>query len=134
VDRFPTDLLLYGAVFLMILLFNYLARQRARQQVPPAQDPAQNEALASDAHREQDEPPSEFWGRVDSTRAAPPIVPESVAHFEQPRSRGPVFQRAKRYDRQSLFGSKHDVRKAIVLMTVLGPCRGAAPPGGGAAL
>jgi hypothetical protein len=131
-DRFPTDLLLYGAIFLMIWLFNFFARKRAAQQVPPVQDPGDEAALDPERY-EQDEPPSEFWGAVDKTPAGVAIAPGPVARSVPTRARGTVPRRASRYDRRALFGSKHDVRKAIVLMTVLGPPRGAEPPDGGPA-
>jgi hypothetical protein len=122
---FPTDLLVYGAVALMILLFNFLGRKAAAQQAPPAQDPGEDEALAQSVLYEPDEPPSEFWGRVPPTTSVLPVAPERPVHAERPRVRIKVPRAVRRYDRASLFGSKADVRKAIVLMTVLGPPRGA---------
>lgn len=127
-NGFPTELLLYGAIALMILLFNFLGRKRAAQQAPPVQDPEQDEASAPGMLYEPDEPPSEFWGRVPPAPVAFPVGPEPVRRTEPPRVRVSVPRRAQRYDRASLFGSKREVRKAIVLMTVLGPPRGAERP------
>ena len=124
---FPIELLVYGGIFLMILLFNLFARQRAAQQAPPAQDPEQ-EALPPDAQEEPLEPSAEFWGRVDPARAALAIAPAPAAHHPPARPRAAPARRLQRYTRQTLFGSKREARKAIVLMTVLGPPRGAEPP------
>ena len=42
---FPTDLLVYGAVALMILLFNFLGRKAAGKPAPPAQDPGEDPGI-----------------------------------------------------------------------------------------
>ena len=121
-ERFPVELLIYGALFVGILLFNYAAR-RARQTPQPQHDVPEDpeyEVSPREQPYVRDESPSEFWGVHPPATAAP----APVDRVERPRPPDPALLRRKRYTRRSLLGSKRDLRRAIVLMTVLGPCRG----------
>jgi hypothetical protein len=40
----------------------------------------------------------------------------------------PMARQRDRWSRRALFRSKRDVRRAIVAMTILGPCRAYDPP------
>lgn len=122
-ERFPIELLIYGALFVGILLFNYAAR-RARQRPQPQDAAPEYEGPPQDPRSAEYESPSEFWGRVQPSAVVTPLAPAPVDRVERPRPPDPALLRRKRYTRRSLLGSKRDLRRAIVLMTVLGPCRG----------
>lgn len=121
-DRFPVELLVYGAIFLVILMFNYLSR-RAQSQKP--QPESEYEPSPQERPYPEYQPTPEFWGRgMPPAEAMQPSPPVPVEHVQ--RMRPPATRLApKRYTRRSLFGSKNDLRRAVVLMTVLGPCPGA---------
>ena len=123
-DRFPIELLFYAALFVVILLFNYAARRAAsqRQQPQPQQETpeySKYEAPPPQQPYARDESRSEFWGVQPG--AAP--RPSAAVPVERARATAPVALRSTRYACRSLLGSKRDLRRAIVLMTVLGPCR-----------
>jgi hypothetical protein len=114
-------LLLFGAV----LLFNYITQQIARrrqaeaeQQQPPPEEQQTNEA------------PGDFWGRSPETQAAllAPAEPVAPVRRYQPPVARPT-RRPGRFSKQALFGNKRDVQNAVVIATILGPCRAMEPPG-----
>lgn len=120
-ERFPVELLVYGAIFLLILAFNYLSRRMQSRKPAPE---GEHEPAAQEQPLPEYRAAPEFWGRVPpaETLLAVPVPP--ARHVE--RVPPAAVQRApRRYTRRSLLGSKQDLRRAIVLMTVLGPCRGA---------
>ena len=117
-DRFPEGLL-YILVFLGIVLFNFVQAMRRRQR------PAEGQAPAEAGHEPpaaQDEPLEDIWG----PRAAPapavaarPAPPPARAVRPAPRGMHPV---------RALLKDRRDLRQAVVLMMVLGPCRAQEPP------
>ncbi len=119
-NKFPPDLLIYVLIFLGIVLFNYVMKQAARRQQQDEPVPEQPPA--------QDEPLEEIFGRArpvpaaEPLRAAPPVrarVREAQAlAAEVPRRRSAA---------RSLLKGRGDLRRAIVVMTVLGPCRAQEP-------
>jgi hypothetical protein len=118
-ERFPVELLVYGALFLAVMLFNYLRRAAGR--VPQPQDAASEyEGPAEEPRSAQYESPAEFWGRVPLAAVVTSPAPTPAERVERPR---PQPLRRMRYTRRSLVGSRRELRRAIVLMTVLGPCR-----------
>jgi hypothetical protein len=126
-ERFPVELL-YVLGFIAIVLFNFIAQRaaRRRQQEGEAQaplPPAREEPLEDELPKE--ELPEDYWGRtptppppaaVLAPRPAPPPV---LAPPPRPRRVHPV---------RALLKDRRDLRRAVVLMMVLGPCRAQEPP------
>ncbi|MGQ0522082.1 MAG: hypothetical protein ACT4P8_00290 [Betaproteobacteria bacterium] len=116
------ELFLYGLFFVGFLLFNYFMQQvakRARERQEQAQQP---EA----APVPEDEALEPLWGRVPqdafpqpAARVEPARRVETVAAQPAPSPRylGP----------KALFGSRQALRHAVIVMTVLGPCRALQP-------
>ena len=104
--------LIYVLVFAAILLFQYLMKRFGPQLEPPP-------IL-------QDEPDAEL-----SAQAAPEAASVSIptdTFFG--RSRAPEAFTAlarRRFSRRSLMGNRRDVQNAIVIATILGPCRAFEP-------
>jgi len=119
-DRFPEGLL-YILVFMAIVLFNCVQAMRRRQRqaeaeasAPPAPPPA------------EDEPLEDIWGPraapapVVAARPAPPPAPAAPAAAPAaPRRLHPA---------RALLKDRRDLRRAVVLAMVLGPCRAQEPP------
>ena len=122
-----SELLLYGLLIAGFLLFNYVMQRlakKARQQ--QEQERAQQPEAAPSP---EDEPPEDIWVRrpqPDLLAAAAPVEParrvETIAAAPAPPPR--------RTAPRALFRSRQDLRHAIVVMTVLGPCRAQEPPQG----
>lgn len=118
-ERFPTELI-YLLIFLGIIVFNFLRQQAARRrqeeqaQAPPEPPPAAEEPL------------EDVWGRLPApapaaapvlaVRPAPPALPAAPPHQRRPH---PV---------RAALKDKRDLRRAVILMMVLGPCRAQEPP------
>ena len=106
--------LLYVLMFLAIVLFQYLMK-RFGPQAPP--EPAWDERLA------------QFPEEVEGVPAASAL--SGVAgggHFG--RSDAPqtsLAPRRRRFSRDSLMGSRREVQDAVVVATILGPCRAFEP-------
>jgi hypothetical protein len=119
-ERFPVELL-YVLGFIAIVLFNHFAQRAARRrqqeeqaQAQPAPPPVE-EALLEDV-----------WGRTPIPAPAPapvaaprPAAPPIAAQPPAPRRAHPV---------RALLHDKRDLRRAVILMMVLGPCRSQEPP------
>jgi len=119
------DLVIYGLIFLGFLLFNTLmqAVKRAQQRQEPERAQQQEAAPPT-----EDEPPDYLWGRRPQ-----PDLPAAAAHLEPaPRLEAiaaPLAASPRRAALAALFCSRQDLRHAIVVMTVLGPCRALEPYG-----
>ena len=116
------ELLIYGLIFLGFLLLNNVmqAVKRARQQ--QEEERAQRQESAPPP---EDEPLEYIWGRRPQ-----PDLPAAATHLEPaPRVEiaAPPAVSPRRPAPTSLFGSRQDLRHAIVVMTVLGPCRALEP-------
>jgi hypothetical protein len=111
-ERFPTELI-YVLIFAAIVLFQYAMKRFAPQEQPES---AQDEQFARDE---------------EETQPAPMPVPAAgvaVGHFG--RSAAPSVSPAlsrRRFSRRSLLGSRREVQNAIVIATILGPCRAYEP-------
>jgi hypothetical protein len=115
-----SELLVYGLIIAGFLLFNYLAQKLAKK-AREQHEAAQREAAQAPPN-EQQEALEDIWGRLPAAPVAATQVPE-----QRPVPRGvppPSRQGATR----RLFRTRQDLRHAIVLMTVLGPCRALEPP------
>ena len=108
--------LIYALIFGALLLFQYLMKRFGPQQQPqlpqddpdreiPAQEPASLEipavSIASDIR----------FGRTEAPGASPAL---------------PV-RRLRRFSRSALMGTRRNVQNAIVIATILGPCRAFEP-------
>jgi len=111
-DRFPTELI-YVLMFAAIVLFQYLMKRFAPQEQPES---AQDEQFARDPEEAQPAP------------LPFPVSEVAAGHFG--RSAAPGVSPARwrrRFSRGSLLGSRREVQNAIVIATILGPCRADAP-------
>jgi hypothetical protein len=114
---FPTELI-YLLIIGAILLFNYVMRQAEsrRQSELPRDEPP------------QDEPLPEIWGRAPST---PAVLPAPAASVEPARRSGAPSASSplprRHFARRSLMGTRRDVQNAIVVTTILSPCRAYEP-------
>jgi hypothetical protein len=109
--------LLLIAIFLLVGLINLIVR-RLRQRAEAPGPPAEPEAVP--------------WPAPGRTRELPPAarvilpvpLPEpSVPAVRPMRSPAPAPPARRRPRGHRRLGSRADVRRAIVTMTVLGPCR-----------
>ncbi len=111
-DRFPTELI-YVLMFAAIVLFQYLMKRFAPRE---QQEPAQDEQLAQIPEEAQPAP-------------APNAASDAAfGHFG--RTEAPSVSAApsrRRFSRRSLLGTRRDVQNAIVIATILGPCRAFEP-------
>lgn len=117
-ERFPVELL-YVLGFLALVLFNYFAQRAARRR--EQQEKAQT-TVAPAPPSVEEELPEELWGRTVTPPAPPPapvLVRRSAPPPPAPRRLHPV---------RALLKDKRDLRRAVVLMMVLGPCRALEPP------
>ncbi len=113
-NNFSVGLIILLMLFILIPLANYVLKrmQRRFEQPGPARQPMPDMGVRRQAARVAT--PASAAPR-ERTQAAPPdpIV-------ASPRSR---------WSRKTLFRTRRDVRRVIVAMTVLGPCRAYDPPG-----
>jgi hypothetical protein len=113
-----SELLVYGLIIAGFLLFNYLARrlaQKAREQQEAAEQAAAQAPLAEAEGQLED-----VWGRS-------PAVQPATIHAREPRAPVPGVASPPPVTTRRLFRTRQDLRHAIVLMTVLGPCRALEP-------
>ena len=120
-ERFPVELL-YVLGFIAIVLFNYFAQRAARRR----QQEEQAQAQSAPAPVEE-ELLEEVWGRRPTPAPAPAPVaaprPAALPIAVQP----PAPRRT--HPVRALLHDKRDLRRAVVLMLVLGPCRSQEPSG-----
>ena len=119
-ERIPVELL-YVLAFAGFILFNVIAQRAARRR----QQEEQAQAAAQPAPPPAEEEPLEdYWGRTAAPLPPPRPVPVSqpiLAVPPTPRRSHPV---------RALLKDKRDLRRAVALMMVLGPCRAQEPPEG----
>ncbi|WP_291987103.1 hypothetical protein [Candidatus Accumulibacter sp. ACC007] len=109
--------LLYVLMLLAILGFQYLMKRFAPQ---APDEPAWDESLSRIPEEAEDAPAaSAAFGAVSGAAS------DAVADLPR-RSAAPVIAVAparRRFSRTWLIGSRHAVQNAVVVATVLGPCR-----------
>jgi hypothetical protein len=115
-ERFPVELL-YVLGFVAIVLFNFFAQRAARRR--QQQEGAQAEAAPESPP--QDEIAEDVWGR-SATAPAPAPVPV-VRAASPPPVRTESSAPRRLHPARALLKDKRDLRRAVVLMMVLGPCR-----------
>jgi len=99
-------------LFIAIPLANYILGQMRRRYEPPAPD-SRREPDMGMRRQAAPPPPASFARRERAQEAPPPIAVQPL------RRRG---------FKQTMFRSKRDLRRTIVAMTILGPCRANDPP------
>ena len=99
-------------LFIAIPLANYILGQMRRRYEPPAPD-SRREPDMGMRRQAAPPPPASFARRERAQEAPPPIAVQPL------RRRG---------IRQTMFRNKRDLRRTIVAMTILGPCRANDPP------
>jgi len=108
--------LIYGLVFAAILLFQYLMKRFGPQE---QQDPAQHEPLP------------QIPEEVAKTPALSSVSSVAFGHFGRAEAPGatasPPTPPRRRFARRSLMGNRRDMQNAIVIATILGPCRAYEP-------
>ena len=120
--EFPLELI-YFLFFIAIFLFQWLRKQLATRQV---EKEAPAEAVGPQSS------PASFNTSLEQTAPAPWSASSiSASDFgRRPPAPAPVpvrTRQSRRFSRQSLFGTPQDVEKAVVLATILGPCRALDP-------
>jgi hypothetical protein len=110
-NSFP-DELIYVLIFAAILPFLHYVVQRIRRRRQQSEAP-------------QDEPLPEIWGRAPAIPAVSPVPPERVGQSEALAASAAIPRRRSAV--RSPLGTRRDLRRAIVIMTILGPCRAFEP-------
>ena len=122
-DRFPVELL-YVLAFVGFILFNYFV-QKATRRRQEEEASAQEQAAAEAAPPGEDEPLEDIWGRTPAPAPAPAAPPRpaapSIAVRPQPPAARPI------HPVRALLRDKRDLRRAVILGMVLGPCRSQDP-------
>jgi hypothetical protein len=101
-------------IFVMIPLANYVLQRMRRRFEPP---------------KPTGQPVPDMGFR---RQAAPTPAPASLSLRERAQEAPPTRVLAlsrRRWSRRTLFRNRREVRRVIVAMTVLGPCRAYDPPG-----
>ena len=120
------DILVYGLIVAGFLLFNYVT-QRLAAKARRQQQEAELDQLAQ-AQAAADEPLDYTWGRAGAAPALevePPKVPVDIA--PAPAVTTIDVSARPHAAARNLLRSRKDLRHAVVLMTVLGPCRALEP-------
>ena len=114
----PSELI-YGLVFAAILLFQFLMKrfgQPGQQEQQEQQDDGQNELF--------EKIPDEV--KEISTDVSAPGV--TVGHFGRNEAqRASPAPAPRRFCRRSLLGTRREVQNAVVIASILGPCRALEP-------
>jgi hypothetical protein len=127
-ERIPVELL-YVLAFIGFILFNYFVQKAARRRREEEQAQAAPQPAPPLAEEELLE---DIWGRTPTPAPAPAPAP-TPAPVLAPRpaalpiaAQPPAPRRA--HPVRALLHDKRDLRRAVVLMMVLGPCRSQEPP------
>lgn len=121
------DIVVYGVIVAAFLLFNYVGQWLANKSRRQQQQEAELERLtqAQAAAEQQDY----AWGAANGAASLPVEPPTVVTYDMAPAAPAGVLDAPQRPDAfaRSLLRSRKELRRAIVLMTVLGPCRALEP-------
>ena len=115
---FPPELI-YVLIFVAIMLFQFMMKklgQKVQQEQQEQQEFMPDEDLL------------EYPEEVTQTAAVPSIPKPVVGTFglaAAPKAVLPLARR--RFSRRSLMGTRREVQNAVVIATVLGPCRAFEP-------
>ena len=111
---FSVEPIILLIIFILIPLANYVLERMRRRFQPPS---STRQPMPDMGMRRQ---------------AAPASTPASPAPRERAQAAPPnrvLASSRSRWSRKTLFRTRRDVRRTIVAMTVLGPCRAYDPPG-----
>lgn len=119
------ELLIYGLLIVGYLLFNYFMQQVAKR-ARERQDQAAQQQEAAPSPIE-DEPAEYLWGRKPGAES--PAVSTDVEPRPRVEAIATPATAARVTAPHALFRYTADLRHAIMVMTVLGPCRALQPYG-----
>ena len=105
--------LIYVLIFAAILLFQYVMKRFGPQQQP--QSP-QDEPVPEIPEQEQATPETSSVSTASDIRFCRSGSPSASATLPQ-----------RRFSRKSLMANRRDVQNAVVIATILGPCRAFEP-------
>lgn len=105
--------LIYVLIFAAIVLFQYLMKRFGPQQQPQS---AQEEPVPEIPEQEQATPETSSVSIASDIR---------FGRFGAPSASAALPQR--RFSRKALMGNRREVQNAIVIATILGPCRAYEP-------
>jgi hypothetical protein len=123
-ERIPTELL-YVLAIAGYFIFSYFAQRAARNRQQQEQPPVEEAAAPPAALEEQ--LPEEIWGRPPATPVAPAVA-AAIPRPPAPRVQAAAPASRRVHPARALLQDKRDLRRAVVLMMVLGPCRSQEPP------
>ena len=121
--------LIYVLVFGAILLFQYLMKRFGPQ--PQPDEVPQEAPLPQEKPAAQEELLPDIWGRGPTVPAVSPVTAASDIRFGRSEAPGATVtlpgRRSRRFSRRALMGNRREVQNAIVIATILGPCRAYEP-------
>ena len=117
------ELLIYGLLIVGYLLFNYFMQQVAKRARERQEQAAQQQEAAPSAI--EDEPAEYLWGRKPGAES--PAVPTDIGSRPRVEPIATPAPAPRVTAPHALFRSTADLRHAIMVMTVLGPCRALEP-------
>ncbi len=120
---------IYVLLFLGFIFLNYFVQKAARRRQEEQEAAAQAE-MPAEPPAEDEEPLGTVWGRTPASAVAPAPGP-ATARIPRPAPppmsvEPPASQR--RHPVRALLKDKRDLRRAVILAMVLGPCRAQEPP------
>ncbi len=116
-----SQLLTYGLLLLGFLLFNYVVQQMAKR---TREQQEREQAQQQDATPPpEDEPLEDLWGRRPQAGLPASPAPAASARPVETVAASPAPPPGRTVPRARLFQSRQDLRHAVIVMTVLGPCR-----------
>ncbi len=131
----PSELF-YALIFVGVILYQFMMRRRAAMTEQARQDEQQ-------LRQQEVEPQGTVdnfldFGRLEQPAPAaatpPPVTVRSlIPVLANVASAASARRPRRRFSRQALLGNRRDVQNAVVIATILGPCRGMDPPGGAGA-
>mgnify|MGYP006919730950 CR=1 FL=1 len=112
---FPPELI-YVLIFVAIALFQFMVKKLGQQVQQEPQEPMPDEDLSG------------YPEEVTEIAAASSVSNAAVGHFG--RTEVPKASSARprsRFSRRSLMGTRREVRNAVVIASIIGPCRAFEP-------
>jgi hypothetical protein len=121
-NNLPPELI-YLLIFGAFALFQFLLKRFAKRRQSEA---LEEKPLPQEEPIREEEPLPEIWGRLPAIPAVATALVERVARSQALVASATITRR--RSAARSLLGTKLDLRRTIVIMTILGPCRAQEPP------
>jgi hypothetical protein len=117
----PTELL-YVLLFAAVLLVQYLMKRFGAR--PQPDDALQEAPMTEEQPAEREAPAAESWGRAPETAAVSLAAAQWTARLGAPAADAAMARR--RAAARSLLSGRN-LQRAVVGMTLLGPCRAQEP-------